>query len=267
MNALNSGNKFLVFVLLANNDDLENESIKKKKKINPEVINRIEYSESEEENELNINPKKSKNLSVVMEEEEENIPNSSQKKNSYDNNNYNEEENNNEENNDEEEDHIDKEENEKLRNILEQDDFNTINEYIENNFKDLPLEEMANKLQRFSAENREKLLIKIKSYSERFSGNDNRMDVEEDNNNMNQMPQINNMGMMNQMNNMNNNYGMNIYQNDPSINQMYLGGMNNINISQQNNNNDINNLNPNLQQLYYNQGMNIYNNNYNQNFK
>ena len=267
MNALNSGNKFLVFVLLANNDDLENESIKKKKKINPEVINRVEYSESEEENELNINPKKSKNLSVVMEEEEENIPNSSQKKNSYDNNNYNEEENNNEENNDEEEDHIDKEENEKLRNILEQDDFNTINEYIENNFKDLPLEEMANKLQRFSAENREKLLIKIKSYSERFSGNDNRMDVEEDNNNMNQMPQINNMGMMNQMNNMNNNYGMNIYQNDPSINQMYLGGMNNINISQQNNNNDINNLNPNLQQLYYNQGMNIYNNNYNQNFK
>ena len=70
---------------------------------------------------------------------------------------------------------------------------------------------------------------------------------------------MNNMGMINQMNN---NYGMNIYQNEPGINQMYLGGINNSNIQQQQNNNNIN-LNPNLQQMYYNQGMNMYNNNYN----
>ena len=153
-----------------------------------------------------------------------------------------------------------------MRNILEQNDFNTINSYIESNFKDLPLEEMAVKLQRFSAENREKLLLIIKSYSERFSGNENMMDVEEGNNNMNQMQQMNNAGMINQMNNMNNNYGMNMYQNDPGINQMYLGGMNNVNIPQQQNNNNELNLNPNLQQMYYNSGMNLYNN-YNQNFK
>ena len=260
MNSLNSGNKFLVFVLLANNDDLENEVVKKKKKINPEIMTRVEYSESEEED-LNLNNKKSKNLSIVMEEDEENIPSSSQKKNNNMDNNDMNENNNNEENNDEDEESlIDKEENEKLKNILEQNDFNTINEYIENNFKDLPLEEMANKLQRFSAENREKLLIIIKSFSERFSGNQNNMEIEEDNNNnMNQVQQMNNMGMINQMNN---NYGMNMYQNESGINQMYLGGINNSNIQQQQNNNNIN-LNPNLQQMYYNQGMNMYNNNYN----
>ena len=259
MNSLNSGNKFLVFVLLANNDDLENDVIKKKKKIHPEVITNVENSESEEEDEYS-NPKKNKNLSIVMEEEEENMPSSSMKKRKI---SKEENEANNEE---DEESLIDKEENEKLRLILEQNDFNTINQYIETNFKDLPLEEMANKLQRFSSENREKLLIIIKSYSERFSGNDNGMDVEENNNNMNQMQQMNNVGLINQMNNMNNNYGINMYQNDPTMNQMYLGGMNNVNIQQQlNNNNDIN-LNPNLQQIYYNQGMNIYNN-YNQNFK
>ena len=180
MEALNSGNKFLVFVLLANYDDFENEAIKKKKKMNPEIINRLDESESEEEDEY-INTKKNKNLSIIM-EEEENIPSSSFKKN---NENINEENDDKEENNDgdDEESNIDKEENDKLKNILEQNDFNAITEYIENNFKDLPLEEMANKLQKFSAENREKLLNIIKNYSEHFSGNDNQMDVEEDNNN------------------------------------------------------------------------------------
>ena len=256
MDNLNSGNKYLVFVLLANNDDLEKEFIKKRKKMSPEIINKVDISESEEEDDLNIN--KNKNLRIVMEEDEENMPNSSLKKNINQ-----EEENDNEE---DEESLIDKEENEKLRVILEKNDFNIINEYIENNFKDLPLEEMAVKLQRFSADNREKLLMIIKNYSEQFPQNDNQMDVDEDNNNnMNQMQQMNNVGMMNDMNNMNQNYGINMYQNDPAINQMYLGGINNMNnIQQQNSNNP--NINPNLQQLYYNQGINIYNN-YNNNFK
>ena len=166
---------------------------------------------------------------------------------------------------DDEDNLIDKEENEKLRIILEQNDFNTINEYIENNFKDLPLEEMATKLQRFTSENREKLLNSIKEYSEHFAQNDNnQMDVENDNNNnnnMNQMQTMNNMGMINP------NYGINMYQNESGINQMYMGGINNMNnMQQQQNSNNVNNMNPNLQQMYYNQGMNIYNN-YNPNFK
>ena len=57
---------------------------------------------------------------------------------------------------------------------------------------------------------------------------------------------------------------MNIYQNDPSLNQMYINQMNNINIQHQPNNN-INN-NTNLASMYYNQNMNIYNR-YNNNFK
>ena len=258
MDNLNSGNKYLVFVLLANNDDLEKDVIKKKKKMSPEIINKVDVSESEEEeDDLILN--KNKNLSMVTEEDEENMPSSSFKKTN------NQEEENDNENEEDEESLIDKEENEKLRVILEKNDFNIINEYIENNFKDLPLEEMAVKLQRFSADNREKLLMIIKNYSEQFPQNDNQMDVDEDNNNMNQMQQINNVGMMNDMNNMNQNYGINMYQNDPAINQIYLGGINNMNnIQQQNNNNP--NINPNLQQLYYNQGINIYNN-YNNNFK
>ena len=268
MESLTSGNKFLVFVLLANNDDLENEVIKHKKKMTPEIITQVDFSESEDEDDNLLQMKKNKTLSIVMEEEEENMPNSSLKPN-YNNNLNKEEENNNdnnENNNDEDEESlIDKEENEKLRIILEQNDFNTINEYIENNFKDLPLEEMANKLQRFTAENREKLLNIIKAYSERFSQSDNQMEVENDNNNnnMNQMQPMNSMGMINP------NYGINMYQNEPGINQMYLGGINNMNSMgniQQQQNNNLNNINPNLQQMYYNQGMNIFNN-YNQNFK
>jgi hypothetical protein len=277
MESLNTGNKFLVFVLLSNKDDLENEAIKKKKKIYPEIIQRLEYPEIDEEEEDDNKSKKNKNLSIVMEEEEENNPNSSINKQII-NNDENEEGNENEENNEEDEESIiDKEENEKLKNILEQNDFNTINDYIESNFNNLPLEEMAQKLQRFSQENRDKLLKIIKLNSERISSNDNQMDVDEENNNninqgieinnMNQMNQQmnNNMAMMNQMNNMNQNYAMNMYQNDPNINQMYnLGGMNNINIPQQQNNNA--NINPNIQQMYYNQGLNIYNN-YGLNFK
>ena len=194
------------------------------------------------------------------------------------NNNTNEERE--EENNDEEDDenYIDKEENEKLKNILAQNDFNTINAYIENNFKDLPLEEMASKLQRFSAENRDKLLEIIKNYSENFYANENQMDLEEDNNNMNNMNNVggdyNNMNQMNQQQinntagmmpqlNLNNSLPMNLYQNDSAINQLYLNQMNNLNVQQQNNN--INN-NTNLASMYYTQGMNIYNT-YNPNFK
>ena len=270
MESLNSDNKFLVFVLLANNDDLENDVIKNKKKMSPEIITQLDFSEDEDDEEnLTLN-KKSKNLSIVMEEEEENLPNSSLKQNNSNENkdqeNYNNNNDNNNKNDDDEGSLIDKEENEKLKIILEQNDFNTINEYIENNFKDLPLEEMATKLQRFTSENREKLLNSIKEYSEHFAQNDNnQMDVENDNNNnnnnMNQMQTMNNMGMINP------NYGINMYQNESGINQMYMGGINNMNnMQQQQNSNNVNNMNPNLQQMYYNQGMNIYNN-YNQNFK
>ena len=299
MQNLNNGNKFLVFVLLSNNDDLENESIKKKKKIHPEIIKRVEQSESddENENENNMNNKKN-NLSTIMEVEGEHSKSFSfanNNNNDYNNmqndGNENDNENNNDngnneqkddENNDEDDDEscIDKEENEKLKNILEQNDFNAINNYIENNFKDLPLEEMANKLQRFTAENREKLLEIIKNYSENFMANENQMDLEEENNinNMNNMNgmnntggDINNMAQINQQ--INNNAGMmqqinmnpamqmNIYQNDPTLNQLYL---NQINIQQQQQNNNINNTN--LASMYYNQGMNIYNR-YNNNIK
>ena len=81
------------------------------------------------------------------------------------------------------------------------------------------------------------------------------MDVEEDNNinNINQNQQMNSNDMMSQMNNINPNYGINMYQNDPNINQMYLGGINNFNMSQQQNNNNNANINPNFQQMYYNQ--------------
>ena len=293
MQNLNNGNKYLVFVLLANNDDLENESIKKKKKIIPEIIKKVEKSESEDESNSFTNKKK--NLDVIMEEEDENIKNAPFKKNNNNNeykkidendnnnnninNNYEKEDDNNENNDEDDEDScIDKEENEKLKNILEQNDFNAINIYIENNFKDLPLEEMASKLQRFTAENREKLLEIIKNYSENFLSNENQMDIEEDNNmnnsegninnmnnNMNQINQQmnNNGGMLNQIN-MNPSLQMNIYQNDPSLNQMYINQMNNINIQHQPNNN-INN-NTNLASMYYNQNMNIYNR-YNNNFK
>ena len=293
MQNLNNGNKYLVFVLLANNDDLENESIKKKKKIIPEIIKKVEKSESDDESNSFINKKK--NLDVIMEEEDENIKNAPFKKNNNNNeykkidendnnnnninNNYEKEDDNNENNDEDDEDScIDKEENEKLKNILEQNDFNAINIYIENNFKDLPLEEMASKLQRFTAENREKLLEIIKNYSENFLSNENQMDIEEDNNmnnsegninnmnnNMNQINQQmnNNSGMLNQIN-MNPSLQMNIYQNDPSLNQMYINQMNNINIQHQPNNN-INN-NTNLASMYYNQNMNIYNR-YNNNFK
>ena len=277
MQNLNNGNKFLVFVLLANNDDLENESIKKKKKIHPEIIKRIEQSESEDETDIKNNKKK--NLSVVMEVEEDNLKSASfSKDNNYEGNNdnnqndineFNNNMNNNdekeEENNEEDEDnYIDKEENEKLKNILDQNDFNAINIYIENNFKDLPLEEMSIKLQRFSSENREKLLEIIKNYSE-FMTNENQMDEEENINMNNDGRNINNINQMNpQMNNnlMNQmNLQMNMYQNDPSLNQLYLNQINNINMQQQNNNN-INN--PNLASMYYNQNLNIYNN-YNNN--
>ena len=277
MQNLNNGNKFLVFVLLANNDDLENESIKKKKKIHPEIIKRIEQSESEDETDIkNI---KKKNMSVVMEVEEENLKSASfSKDNNYEgnndnnqndinefNNNMNKNDEKEEENNEDDEDnYIDKEENEKLKNILDQNDFNAINTYIENNFKDLPLEEMSIKLQRFSIENREKLLEIIKNYSE-YITNENQMDDEEENinmnndgrdiNNINQTnPQMNN-NLMNQMN-----LQMNMYQNDPALNQLYLNQINNINMQQQNNN--INNQN--LASMYYNQNLNIYNN-YNNN--
>ena len=265
MQNLNNGNKFLVFVLLANNDDLENESIKKKKKIHPEIIKRIEQSESEDETDIKNNKKK--NLSVVMEVEEDNLKSASfSKDNNYEGNNdnnqndineFNNNMNNNdekeEENNEEDEDnYIDKEENEKLKNILDQNDFNAINIYIENNFKDLPLEEMSIKLQRFSSENREKLLEIIKNYSE-FMTNENQMDEEENINMNNDGRNINNINQMNpQMNNnlMNQmNLQMNMYQNDPSLNQLYLNQINNINMQQQNNNN-INN--PNLASMYYN---------------
>ena len=292
MQNLNNGNKFLVFVLLSNKDDLENESIKKKKKMHPEIIKRVEKSESEDERELKINKKK--NVSVIMEVEEENAKKSSVKNDNNDNNNiYNKDNENNDfnndnnnnnkevkenENNDEDEESgIDKEENEKLKNILEQNDFSVISAYIENNFKDLPLEEMASKLERFSLENREKLLELIKNYSENFAANENQMDIEEDNNmnnnNINEGADINNMNQVNQQ--MNNNAGlinqmnlnpslqMNIYQNDPALNQLYLNQMNNINLQQQQNNN-INNTN--LTSMYYNQNMNIYNR-YNNNFK
>ena len=146
--------------------------------------------------------------------------------------------------------------------------------YIENNFKDLPLEEMASKLQRFSAENREKLLEIIKNYSDNAMANENQMDVEEDNNinnaendinNMNQINQQmnnNNTGMMNQIN-INPNLPINLYQNDPAINQLYLNqmnNMNNLNLPQQNNSKQ------NIASMYYNQNMNIYNR-YNNNFK
>ena len=289
MQNLNNGNKYLVFVLLANKDDLETEQIKKKKKIFPEIIKRVEQSESEDESNLN----KNKNLSVIMEVEEENLRSSSLKKNInkneiYDDreeNNNNENIENNENNNngekeednnveDDEDNYIDKEENEKLKNILEQNDFNAINMYIENNFKDLPLEEMASKLQRFSAENREKLLEIIKNYSDNAMANENQMDVEEDNNinnaendinNMNQINQQmnnNNTGMMNQIN-INPNLPINLYQNDPAINQLYLNqmnNMNNLNLPQQNNSKQ------NIASMYYNQNMNIYNR-YNNNFK
>ena len=291
MQNLNNGNKFLVFVLLANNDDLEKDTIKKQKKIHPEIIKRIEKSESEDEN--NIKNIKNKNLNVIMEEEDENLMNlptnksnskdvlNSNQNNKDENNNKNENINNNEgkegENNDEEDEEscIDKEENEKLKNILAQNDFNAINEYIENNFKDLPLEEMASKLQRFSVENREKLLEIIKNYSENFLANENQMDVEEDNNinntniigadinNMNQInSQMNNNAGIIQQINLNPSLQMNIYQNDPGLNQLYLNQMNNLNIQQQNNN--INNQN--LASMYYNQGINMYNR-YNPNFK
>ena len=289
MQNLNNGNKYLVFVLLANKDDLETEQIKKKKKIFPEIIKRVEQSESEDESNLN----KNKNLSVIMEVEEENLRSSSLKKkinkneiyddreennnnenieNNENNNNGEKEEDNNVE--DDEDNYIDKEENEKLKNILEQNDFNAINMYIENNFKDLPLEEMASKLQRFSAENREKLLEIIKNYSDNAMVNENQMDVEEDNNinnaendinNMNQINQQmnnNNTGMMNQIN-INPNLPINLYQNDPAINQLYLNqmnNMNNLNLPQQNNSKQ------NIASMYYNQNMNIYNR-YNNNFK
>ena len=181
MQNLNNGNKFLVFVLLANNDDLENESIKKKKKIHPEIIKRIEKSESEDEN-ASISNTKNKNTSAAIEymknrpmPKDKNEFNRNKNIENLNNNNTNEERE--EENNDEEDDenYIDKEENEKLKNILAQNDFNTINAYIENNFKDLPLEEMASKLQRFSAENRDKLLEIIKNYSENFYANENQI--------------------------------------------------------------------------------------------
>ena len=290
MQNLNNGNKFLVFVLLGNNDYLESESIKKKKKIHPEIIKRIEKSESEDEN-ASISNSKNKNTSVAMEEDDEYMKSRSmtKEKNEFNRNQNIENENNNnnnneereEENNDEEDDenYIDKEENEKLKNILAQNDFNTINAYIENNFKDLPLEEMASKLQRFSAENRDKLLEIIKNYSENFYANENQMELEEDNNNninnmnnvggdfnnMNQMnQQINNTtGMMPQLN-LNNSLPMNLYQNDPALNQLYLNQINNLNVQQQQNNN-INN-NTNLASMYYTQGMNMYNT-YNPNFK
>ena len=288
MQNLNNGNKFLVFVLLANKDDLENESIKKKKKINPEIIKIVEKSESEDESNAIMNKKK--DLSAIMEVEEQNnnssfnknsdiinnnTQNNENEDNNINNNNEKEEEDDNNENNnyeDDEESFIDKEENEKLKNILEQNDFNAINIYIENNFKDLPLEEMASKLQRFSAENREKLLEIIKNYSDNFLANENQMDDEKDNNNidnnggnMNQINQQmnNNNEMINQIN-LNPSLQMNIYQNDPSLNQMYINQMNNINIQQQPNNN-INN-NTNLASMYYNQNINIYNR-YNNTFK
>ena len=300
MQNLNNGNKFLVFVLLANNDDLGNESIQKKKKIHPEIIQRIDKSESDEENSLKIENKK-KNLSVIMEVEEENLKNSVLNKdnnnndynnqneisdfnkninkednnnfnNNFDNNNFENEKNNNNVNEDENEEDIgiDKEENEKLKNILEQNDLNVINAYIENNFKDLPLEEMAVKLQRFSNENREKLLEIIKN---NFSNEQMDVDEEEEDNmnneggDMNNMSQINhqmnNNNIMNQMN-INPNIQMNMYQNDPALNQLYLNQMNNINIQQQQQNNNINNTN--MASMYYNQNMNIYNR-YNNNFK
>ena len=294
MQNLNNGNKFLVFVLLSNNDDLENESIKKKKKIHPEIIKRIEQSESDDENNC-VNKKKS--LSNIMEIEDEHLKSFSFEKtnnNDYNdmqnNENQNENENNinnknneqkDDENNDEddEESYIDKEENEKLKNILEKNDFNAINVYIENNFKDLPLEEMASKLKRFTAENRDKLLEIIKKYSENFMANENQMEMEEEENNinnMNNMSNMNNMGDINNMNQINQQMNNNtilqqininpnplqigMYPNDPSINQLYL---NQINLQQQQNNN-INNTN--LASMYYNQGMNLYNR-YNNNFK
>ena len=294
MQNLNNGNKYLVFVLLSNNDDLENESIKKKKKIHPEIIKRIEQSESDDENNC-VNKKKS--LSNIMEIEDEHLKSFSFEKannNDYNdmqnNENQNENENNinnknneqkDDENNDEddEESYIDKEENEKLKNILEKNDFNAINVYIENNFKDLPLEEMASKLKRFTAENRDKLLEIIKKYSENFMANENQMEMEEEENNinnMNNMSNMNNMGDINNMNQINQQMNNNtilqqininpnplqigMYPNDPSINQLYLNQMN----LQQQQNNNINNTN--LASMYYNQGMNLYNR-YNNNFK
>ena len=276
MQNLNNGNKFLVFVLLANNADLENESIKRRKKINPEIIKRIEKSESEDEEEIKKNKKK--NLSLIMEVDEENLNSSSFKKditnenihennnnqndiNESNNNNMNNNEEKDEENNDEDaENGIDKEENEKLKNILAQNDFNVINNYIENNFKDLPLEEMAVKLERFSEENRAKLLEIIKNYSENFMGNENQMNIEEENNVNNEEGDLNNMNQVNQQmnNNLMNqmNLQMNIYQNDPTLNQLYINQINNINMQQQQNNN-MNNQN--LASMYYNQNMNIYN--------
>ena len=247
MQNLNNNNKFLVFVLLSNYDDLDNDIVLQKIKITPEIIKRIEINSETPKNSFKFK----KSLSVITEEESSNIKDSTIVENNNNNNNMNEENNNNAE----DDMYIDKEENEKLKNILEQDDFNAISDYFDKNFKGLAPDEMIIKIKRFTPETRDKLLELIKKFSGNFAND--QMEVEENNNNNNNLQQMD----MNQMNNMNmnniNNMQMNMYQNNANMNQMYLNQMNRMGMQQQGAN--VNNANS-MNTMYYNQGINMYNN-------
>jgi len=234
---LNKVNKYLIFVMLTNISDLNNEEFKEK--IKPEIIsikksNDNEKSDSEEESSNN-------------EIEEESYKNNENKKDAE---------------NEEDDENI------KLKKLFSQKDFD-VNSYAEKNFKNLTFEEMKEKLNKLNDENRAKLAEIFKKYSESHQSQ-GYMNEEKEENNLNSEKREENIN-----NNITNNSSgilPNIYMSSPIpmniaqtnsnlINQYYMNqfnAINNPNIKNTNMNLNINNSINNSSLLYYNQLMNLF---------
>ena len=156
-----------------------------------------------------------------------------------------------------EEDNEFEDENQKLKNLFSQKDFD-INAYAEKNFKNLSAEEMSSKLLKLDEENRFKLIEMIQKYISKQ--NNDKPDI---NNNSNSNNNSNN-NIFNSTQNLNSAFyscNTNLMNN---MNNIYMNPMNKNKNQNMNINMNINNIN-NGSLLYYNQPMNIYGN-FNQNY-
>ena len=238
---LNKEKKYLVFVMLSNINDLNNEACKEK--IKPEIIS---IKKSNDNEKSNCEEESSNN---TIEEEAYNY-------------NENKKVNKNDVENEEDDENI------KLKKLFSQKDFD-VNSYAEKNFKNLTFEEMKEKLNKLNDENRTKLAEIFKRYSESHQSQGYMNEEKEDNLNIDKRGDNLNNNITN-----NNTSGIlpNIYMSSPIpmnitqtnsnlINQFYMNqfnAINNANIKNSNMNLNINNNINNSSLLYYSQLMNLF---------
>ena len=252
---LDKDKKYLVFTLISNTSDLNSDYMKFEEKIKPEIIKIKEKDDNIKDGYKSSSEEESKEKIEEEKNEKNNGSNDTKKNNNNDNNIS---------------DDMD-DENKKLKELLSKEDFD-VNTYAENNFKNLSLEEMNNKLLKLNEENRIKLMEFMQKYTETQKkaqiDDDMFEELEENiNNDYNNNSIIPNMYMNNTMQI---NMGQN-NQNIMNMNHIYINPIDPVNrniLQPQNTNMNINmNINNNLNNgslLYYNQPMNIFNA-YNQN--